>query len=82
MAKTPKTPSSGDTHSTIQGERAPRTPNERDESSDSGTSPPRDVIRQAHDDVESGKVGTDRGEATDEVYRKHLRTPKTGPRKP
>ena len=48
-------------------------PHERDESSDSGTGAPSDVMRRAHDDVESGKSATDKGEATDEVYRRALR---------
>lgn len=34
-------------------------PNERDESSDPQDSAPRAVIRQAHDDIESGKEDTD-----------------------
>jgi hypothetical protein len=62
-----------DTHADVHGESAPRLPHERDESSDSGSGAPSDVIRRAHDDVESGKSGTDKGEATDEVYRRSLR---------
>ena len=73
---TSKPPSpTGETHSATEGERSPRLPHERDESSDSGQSEPRDVIRQAHDDIESGKRETDRGEVTDEVYRKTLKDP-------
>ena len=52
------------------GEPAARLPNERDASSDSSGDAPRDVIRQAHDDLESGKSATDRSEVTDEVYRR------------
>ena len=37
----------------------PRQPHERDESSDSQESGPRDVIRQAYVDVMSGQVDTD-----------------------
>ncbi len=36
-----------------------RQPNERDESADQHSSPPRDVIKQAHADVQSGQVDTD-----------------------
>jgi hypothetical protein len=63
-----------DTHADVRGESAPRMPHERDESSDSGTGAPSDVGRRAHDDVESGKSGTDKGEATDAVYRRSLRS--------
>ena len=69
----------GTTHAAKDGEPAPRLPHEHDESSDSGRSEPRDVMRQAHDDVESGKTQTDRGEATDEAYRK-TREEAPGPR--
>jgi hypothetical protein len=54
----------------IEGEPAPRLPHERDESSDSQQSGPRDVIRQAHDDVERGLVDTDRGPPLEETYRR------------
>ena len=57
----------------VKGLPAPRLPHERDESSDSGTGKPSEVMRRAHDDVESGKSGTDKGEATDAVYRRNLR---------
>lgn len=42
------------------GTPAPRLPHERDESHDSQTDKPRDVIRQAHTDIEDGLVDTDR----------------------
>ena len=61
------------THSVVNAEPAPRLPHERDESSDSGTGAPSEVIRRAHDDVESGRSPTDRSETTDEVYRRSLR---------
>ena len=73
MASTDPTVRKGTTRTSADGEPAPRLPHEHDESSDSGQSEPRDVIRQAHDDVESGKTETDRGEVTDEVYRKTLK---------
>lgn len=42
-----------------EGHRAPRLPHEHDESDDSQQSPPREVIRQAYDDVQSGQEDTD-----------------------
>jgi len=45
--------------STDEVKQAPRQPNERDESSDSQSGAPRDVMRQAHDDVTGGQVDTD-----------------------
>ena len=57
----------------VAGRPAPRLPHERDESSDSGVGAPSDVMRRAHDDVAAGKTGTDKGEATDAVYRRSLR---------
>ena len=65
----------GKTNSAVQGEEAPRQPHERDESSDSGTSEPRDVIRQAKADLDEGKRQTDRGEATDATYQKQKTPP-------
>ena len=59
--------------STVKGRPAPRLPHERDESSDSGTGAPSEAMRRAHDDAASGKPATDRGEATDAVYRRSLR---------
>lgn len=38
---------------------APRMPHERDEATDSGSSPPRERIKQAAKDIESGQVDTD-----------------------
>jgi hypothetical protein len=57
----------------VAGRPAPRLPHERDESSDSGVGAPSDVMQRAHDDAASGKTGTDKGEATDAVYRRSLR---------
>ena len=54
-------------------ESAPRLPHERDESSDSQESEPRPEMRQAHDDVVSGKVDTDRGTPSNEAYQKQKR---------
>lgn len=61
------------THASVDGEPAPRLPHEHDESSDSGTGAPSEVMRRAHDDVVSGKSPTDKSETTDEVYRRSLR---------
>jgi hypothetical protein len=62
-----------DTRANVNGESAPRAPHERDESSDSGTGVPSDVVRKGHDDVVAGRTGTDKGEATDALYRRTLR---------
>ena len=62
------------TRASVDGESAPRAPHERDESSDSGTGAPSELMQQAHDDVVAGKTGTDKGEATDAVYRRSLRS--------
>jgi len=51
----------------------PRLPHERDESSDSQQSEPRPKIRQAHDDLVSGKVDTDRGTPAHDAYQKQKR---------
>ena len=54
-------------------EKVPRTPNERDESSDSqGTDEPSAarVGQQAKEDVERGLVDTDKGPVLDQVYDK------------
>jgi hypothetical protein len=49
----------------------PRLPHERDESADSQhTGEPRQVIRQAAADLAAGRVDTDRGPVTDQVYRR------------
>lgn len=47
----------------------PRMPHERDESSDSQiTQEPRPLMRKAHDDLEAGRVDTDRGTPMNEAY--------------
>ena len=65
--------SRGDTAANVAGRPAPLLPHERDESSDSGVCAPSDLMRRAHDDAASGRTGTDKGEATDAVYRRNLR---------
>ncbi len=59
----------------VDGRPAPRLPHERDESADSGAGAgaPSELMHRAHDDVVGGKQGTDKGEATDAVYRRTLR---------
>ena len=76
------------TPQTADREVSPRFPHERDESSDSQTSEPRDVMRQAHEDIERGLVDTDRGPVLDKVYEEKVRpdggaTPNRGaPKRP
>ena len=59
---------SGRTQASIDSEPAPRLPHEHDESSDSQSNGVRPIIRQAHDDLASGKVDTDRGAPMNEAY--------------
>ena len=60
-------------------EPAPKLPHERDETTgDESTSgvanqESQDVLRQAREDIESGKQDTDRGPVMDEAYRKQKR---------
>ncbi len=70
MPATPPPPDSGKTRAAIEGEAVPRLPHERDESSDSGRSPPREIIRKAKQDVDAGRVDTDRGPPADAAYQK------------
>jgi hypothetical protein len=68
-----------ETNSTDESKPAPRQPNERDESADSQSSAPRDVIRQAHEDVTGGQMDTDCRNAAAETLKsnepKRRRTP-------
>ncbi|MDQ6684018.1 MAG: hypothetical protein M3Z16_02720, partial [Pseudomonadota bacterium] len=68
----------GTTAAAVEGQRAPRLPHERDESSDSGTGTPSEAMRIAHDDAESDKKPTDKSEATDATYARNLRGPMPG----
>ena len=54
-------------------ERMPREPHERDESAASQQSPPRELMRQAAEDVEQGRRDTSRGEVTDATYEREFR---------
>lgn len=60
----------GHTQPVVDSESAPRLPHEHDESSDSQVSDERPVMRQAHDDVVSGRVDTDRGAPMHEAYQR------------
>ena len=66
------------THAAVKGAKSPRLPHERDESSDSGTGAPTELMHIAHDDAESERRPTDRSEATDDVYRRTLRSTTPG----
>ena len=62
-----------DTHTVEGGLGArprPKLPHERDESSESQTEGVRPVIQQAHDDLASGIVDTDKGKPLDEAYQR------------
>lgn len=50
-----------------------RLPHERDESSDSQETEPREVLKRAHDDIVQGRQDTDRGPVADETYQRTLR---------
>ena len=56
------------THAVVKGEVAPRLPYERDESSDSGTGEPTEIMRQAGEDMENGHSDPPRGPATQQRY--------------
>jgi len=71
--KDPTPGGSGQTTPHLNEGLAPRMPHERDESSDSGVGAPSELMRRAHDDAVGGKGATDKGEATDAVYRRNLR---------
>ncbi len=60
----------GQTRTSIDKQPVPRLPHEHDESSDSQTDGVRPIIQQAHDDLASGKVDTDRGAPMDEAYQR------------
>jgi hypothetical protein len=64
----------------VSGE--PRLPHERDESADSQqASPPQptDLGRKAFDDVQAGRVDTDRGPVLEQLFERH--GPQGGPRR-
>ena len=55
------------------GVPGPRTPNERDESSDSVGNARYGVMEQAKEDLDRGLVDTDRGDNVDHLYRDTLK---------
>lgn len=59
---------SGQTRSATETGPTPRLPHEHDESSDSQTGGVRPIIKQAHDDLASGKVDTDRNLPMQRAY--------------
>jgi hypothetical protein len=58
----------GSTRATVKGETAPRLPHERDESADSGTREPDEIMEKAADDMNKGAVDRVRGPATQKHY--------------
>lgn len=56
------------------GVPGPRTPNERDESSDSVGSSRYGVMEQAKEDLDRGLVDTDRSEPMDELYQRNFKS--------
>ena len=66
--KSPKV--EGKTRTARAGKRGPSLPHERDESVGKTDVAPRKIMQQAKADIDSGKVATDRSEATDAAYRK------------
>jgi hypothetical protein len=60
----------------------PRLPHEHDQSADSqagGEASGSALGRQAHADLQQGRVDTDRGATTDKLYNQHYRTDKKAP---
>ena len=74
---------SGRTSPSIQQAPVPRLPHEHDESSDSQTDGEvQPIIQQAHDDVMSGRVDTDRGVPMDRAYQRQKERAVPSPKKP
>jgi hypothetical protein len=65
----------GETIVTIEGDRAPRLPNERDTSSSSQHGEPTAEVEQAYADVKRGLVDGDVGPPMDELYHDEFRKP-------
>lgn len=63
----------GETVSITSDGRGPQLPHERDESSSSQDSGPREVIQQAHRDLEAGLKDDDLGPPMDETYAREFR---------
>ncbi len=58
----------GSTHAAVHGKPTPRLPHERDESADSGTREPDDIMKKAADDMDKGAVDRVRSPATQKHY--------------
>ena len=56
------------THAVVDGEVAPRLPHERDESSDSGTREPSQLMHKAADDLKNGQTDVPKGPETQRRY--------------
>ena len=56
------------THAVVKGEVAPRLPHEHDQSSDSGTGEPSELMDKAADDVKNGRTDVPRGPQTQQHY--------------
>lgn len=67
---------STDERGTSPGESTLRQPDERDESADQQGTAPRDVMKQAHDDMQSGQQDTDCRNRVAEVLPNTLKTPR------
>jgi hypothetical protein len=66
----------GNTRTSVDGEKSPRLPNERDESPDTGNKAPSKQMHIARKDAESSKVPTDKSTETNDAYsRLRGRTP-------
>jgi hypothetical protein len=58
----------GGTRTAVKGEVSPRLPHERDESSDSGTREPSEVMHKAAGDMQDGRTDAPRGPETQKRY--------------
>jgi hypothetical protein len=67
---------STDERGTSPGESTLRQPDERDESADQQGTAPRDVMKQAHDDMQSGQQDTDCRNRVAEVLPDTAKTPR------
>lgn len=66
-------PKQGETLPVMSDGRAPRLPHERDESSSSQSSEPRENIQQAAKDIEAGIKDGDLGPPMDDTYHREFR---------
>jgi hypothetical protein len=71
----------GDTIVTIQGDRAPRLPHERDTSAGSQHGEPTPEVKQAYADVKRGVPDGDVGPPMDKLYHDEFRKPAAKPKR-